>query len=148
MPFDYKALEKDDDMTSLDEIKTQLDRIEALLGKGGAPVKQQSSGGGQTADDRTFAGQYANFKISIDPKAWSGPSLQGKTASEAPTDWLMLAAQMYDAFGERAEAEGKLGKNGKPSAWMDFQKSALCRRWAEEKRKGNVPDTDSDGVPF
>ncbi len=42
---------------------------------------------------------------------------------------------MYDRFGESAVKTNKLGKNGKPCAWQDFQKSALCRRWIQEKSK-------------
>lgn len=115
-------------------IEARLTAIEARLtvlegGKGTATAR-----GGKVADDRVFHGQYGNPDVTIDPKAWDGPSMKGQRFSDVPVEWLDLAASMYDAFGDKATAENKVDKNGKPVAWRDYQKAALCRRWAQEKR--------------
>lgn len=132
----------------LDEILSML----RSLAKSGA-----SGNAGKVADDKLFYGPYGNPDIRIEPKEWTGPSMKGQLFSEAPPEWLDLAAEMFERFGAKAEKEGRISeKTGKPNAWMDFQKAALARRWAQEKRNGTAPkpkardsfDFDGTADPF
>lgn len=120
-------------------------RIAALEAVSSA--KRDSGGHARVADDKLLHGPYGDPEVGIDPRAWEGPSMKGRRFSACPPEWLDLAADMFDVFGSRAEQTNKVDKNNKPVAWRDFQKAALCRRWAIELRKQGAGTTTQQAAP-
>ncbi len=127
----------------------KLDEILRLLRAG--QVNSGAVSNNKVADDKLFKGPYGNPDIRVSPKEWTGPDMKGRTFSEAPVAWLELAAEMFDRFAAKAKREGRVNeKTGKPNDWMDEQKAALARRWAQEKRKGisAVVAGQEEDLPF
>jgi len=136
----------------MDDINEKLDKIMDMVAAIQIHLSAMGSGKGgskatKEADDKLLDGPYGNFEIRIDPKSWNGPSKIGDRIADAGDEYLAAAADMYEAFGRKAEQDGKVDKSGKPCAWRDFQRAAICRGWI--KRNANkAPSHSMDELAF
>lgn len=93
---------------------------------------------GPTAPDADLDGPYGNPFIKIkDPRDWTGESMQGKTLSQCPPEYLDLMADRYDYFASEEPDEKKRSYKHKDAA--------RCRGWAARLRAGWTPPQTAAG---
>ena len=122
-------------------------RVNALEGARGGSSSSSSSSGDiprvEPLPDRMLDNSWADKKIDRDPKKWKGRTQVGRHWSQAPAEWLELAASSmeYKAEMGRREPSPRLqttGKNaGKPWHEADTFNAKILRAWA--KRNASKP---------
>jgi hypothetical protein len=82
--------------------------------------------------DADLDSPHGNFVVNMkDPRDWSGDSMNGRTLSECPPEYLDLMAARFEYFaGEEPDAK----KRG-----YKLKDAARCRGWAARLRNGWTP---------
>lgn len=90
------------------------------------------------ATDRDLDGKYGNPILKFLPRDWTGESFKGRRFSECPAPLLEMVAEMFDYFGDQAEAKNERANNGQPAAKYKRADAARARGWAKRVRDGHV----------
>lgn len=105
---------------------------------------------GLRADMRARAG-LPDTKIGKAPKKWTGPSYDGKQASDCPSDFLLMYAEYQEWRAATARSEGDM-----KYVASNERDALICRRWAavnkgvkapEKPAWGSAPKAPTDEAP-
>ena len=95
--------------------------------------KRNDAPSDQSIHDRVLDGPHGNPVIKAkDPRDWSGDSMNGRTFSECPPEYLDLLADRYDYFSTKPDQEPSKVRY----AQIDAQRA---RGWAARLRAGWTP---------
>lgn len=123
-------------MGSSDEAIALLRSIDASLK---LLVKQQRPA--SVADDRDLDSQYGNPEVKFNPRDWTGPSFKGARMSECDPTFLLMLADTFDYFADKAEENDERTSGGKAVAPYKRKDAARARGWAKRIQDGKVPAT-------
>lgn len=85
--------------------------------------------------DMRLRGGLPDLKIGKPPKNWNGPSYEGRTASDCPSDFLLEYAAYQEWRADTSRAEGKL-----KYVASNEREAAICRRWATANKNVRPPE--------
>lgn len=136
-------------MTTLEEVKAQLDRIEALVKQALSERKTGLASGATSAvaDDSDLDSQWGNPTVHKDPTLWirgGGASYVGRKYSECPSDYLLALAAFFDWQAGKDEATGDPEKL--KYAGYKRRDSSRARGWA--KRNAGKAAVAPAELPF
>lgn len=159
----------------VDALKARVALLEAKFASGSGPstgTPAASSGKVQVQreeplDDHHLVNDWADKAIKKDPKKWKGESMVGRRWSQAPAEWLVLAAESaeYKAHmgrltpdsdpkkwvTDQATGEVRLDKKtGEKKAWHegDTFNAKLLRAWAKRNAANPPPGPGDDDFTF
>ena len=121
-------------------------RIDALEGgrrtdSGSGGGARGPAGGGDALPDHLLENTWADRTIPKDPKQWKGRSQVNRRYSQAPAEWLEMAASNADFKAQkgREEVPVRLNNKGKPWHESDTFEAKLLRAWANRARQRPAP---------
>lgn len=123
-------------MGSSDEAIALLRSIDASLK---LLVKQQRTH--VAADDRDLDSPHGNPEVKFNPRDWAGPSFKGCRMSECDPTFLLMLADTFDYFADKAEENDERTSTNKPVAPYKRKDAARARGWAKRIQDGKVPAT-------
>lgn len=127
----------EDALVILKLIDAKLGAIVALLAGGGVSTTGAAQAGPTTASDADLDGQYGDPEVKAkSPRDWTGPSMQGRTFSQCPPEYLDQVAARLDYFAEQNGASEDADTRKK--ATYNRKDAARARGWAARIRAGVV----------
>jgi hypothetical protein len=151
MPFDLMALENKDENMTLEDLKPQLDRIEAMLKQALSEKKTGLLSGAPVAaiaPDSDLDSQWGDPEVRKDSPQWikmGGASYVGRKFSECPSDYLEALASFFDWKAGKDEAEGTPEKL-KYAGYA--RKDAARARGHAKRNEGKTAEQLSGTIPF
>lgn len=124
-------------MANSEEALTLLKSIDASLKQ---LVKLMGATQGKTvADDRDLDSQWGNPIVKFSPRDWSGQSFKGVRMSDCDPTFLLMLADTFDYFADKAEETEERTTSGKLVAPYKRKDAARARGWAKRIQDGKVP---------
>jgi hypothetical protein len=114
---------------------------------------QQATRGPEIASDADLDSPWGNPVAKFTPRGWTGSDCKGLHFSDCPSAFLLLLAETFDYFAEKAAETDERTDKGKPVADYKRKDAARARGWAKRNQGKPMPTTDShpltaDDIPF